>query len=331
MGFDINEISANSKGGTELMRMGLEERLPVSLLDDFQIIPSRVRNIQEDKIRIYWLHDLPEDPETNHLHDINSRSRFHKLVFCGEWQYTRYRDMLGVPHDDSCIVIDNAVEPFEEVVKSKEEVRLIYFSTPQRGLEILVPVFESLSEKYKDKVNLVLDVYSSFNIYGWEDPPAYKELFERCKLHPRINYHGSQPHHVVRQALKSAHIMAYPSIWMECNSVATIEAMSASVLCVHPNYGGLVDTTAGLTNKYQWTNDRKKHEKVFYSELEHAIQTIHEQNTQQRIKVAKQYADMRFSWDVITKKWISLLEELKEMYPEHKRAPVGPIFSYRVN
>ena len=37
MGFEVNEISANSKGGTELMRMGLEERLDPALLEDFQI------------------------------------------------------------------------------------------------------------------------------------------------------------------------------------------------------------------------------------------------------------------------------------------------------
>ena len=33
MGFEVNEISKNSKGGTELMRMGLEERLPAELLE----------------------------------------------------------------------------------------------------------------------------------------------------------------------------------------------------------------------------------------------------------------------------------------------------------
>jgi glycosyltransferase involved in cell wall biosynthesis len=198
MGFEVNEISKNSKGGTELMRMGLEERLPAELLEDFQIICSRVRTIEDDKIRVYWLHDLPEDPETNHLKDSDSRDRFHKMVFCGNWQYTRYRDYLGVPHDDSAIVLETAIDPITFESKPKDEVRLVYTSTPQRGLELLVPIFIELCKKHD---NIVLDVFSSFNIYGWaESDKPYEKLFEICRDHPKINYHGAQPNEVVREA-----------------------------------------------------------------------------------------------------------------------------------
>jgi len=235
MGFELNEISANSKGGTELMRAGLEERLDPELLENFQIICSRVRKIEEDKIRVYWLHDLPEDPETNHLKGSASRDRFHKMVFCGNWQYNRYRDYLGVPHDDSCTVLETAITPFlaDELFKPKETIRLAYTSTPQRGLDLLVPVFIELCKKHD---NIELDVFSSFNIYGWEESDKpFEKLFDMCRDHPKINYHGAQPNDVVRESLKQTHILAYPSIWMECNSRSVIEAMSAGALCVHPN------------------------------------------------------------------------------------------------
>jgi UDP-glucose:(glucosyl)LPS alpha-1,2-glucosyltransferase len=326
MGFDVNEISAKSKGGTELMRIGLEQRLDPKLLEDFQIIPSRVRELREDKIRVYWLHDLPEDPETRHLREAESRQRFHHLVFCNEWQYTRYRDYLQVPHNETCSVIDNAVTPFESVIKSTDEVRLVYISTPQRGLEILVPVFERLAEKHS---NIVLDVFSSFSIYGWEDPPKFKELFEKCKAHPKINYHGSQPHEVVREALKKAHILAYPSIWMECNSLSVIESMSAGLLCVHPNYAGLVDTSGGLNFQYQWNDNANKHAHNFYSALDNAIEVVNKEEVQNYLKLVKVYADSRFNWDKIASKWTDLLEHLKRTHPADKRAiKTGGIFQY---
>jgi hypothetical protein len=56
-GFEENEISKNSQGGTEMMKRGVAERLPAGIADDFQIICSRVRELEEDKIRVYWLHD----------------------------------------------------------------------------------------------------------------------------------------------------------------------------------------------------------------------------------------------------------------------------------
>lgn len=330
MGFEVNEISANSKGGTELMRMGLEERLDPELLEDFQIICSRVRKIEEDKIRVYWLHDLPEDPETNHLSKEANRDRFHKLVFCGNWQYTRYRDFLGVPHNDSAIVLETAITPIDmkNVVKSKDEVRLIYTSTPQRGLELLVPVFIELCKKHD---NIVLDVFSSFNIYGWADSDKpYEALFDICRNHPKINYHGNQPNDVVREALAKAHIHAYPSIWQECNSRSVIEAMSAGLLCVHPNFAGLPDTAGGLNFMYQWDNDKSKHASRFYHSIDNAIETVNTDDLQNYLKLVKIYADSRYNWSKVASQWSDLLQELKQRYPTvESRKQLGPMFSYR--
>ena len=328
MGFDTNEISVNSKGGTELLKMELEKRLPEGLIDDFQIICSRVRQIEDDKIKVYWLHDLPEDPETNHLRNSESRDRFHQLVFCGQWQYTRYRDYLGVPHDQNSIVIDNGVQPFQPHKKPDGEVRLVYFSTPQRGLEILVPVFEELCKKHD---NIVLDVFSSYSIYGWhEADKRFEQVFERCKQHPKINYHGTQPNEVVREALKNAHIMAYPSIWMECNSRAVIEAMSAGLLCVHPNYGGLVDTSGGMNMMYQWDTDINRHANVFAAVLSHAIETVQTEQTQNYLQLVKTYADTRFSWDRIVPQWVGVLNNLKQRFPTAESRKMQPMFTYKI-
>jgi UDP-glucose:(glucosyl)LPS alpha-1,2-glucosyltransferase len=329
MGFDTNEISVNSKGGTELLRMELEERLPVDLVEEFQIISSRVREIQEDKIRIYWLHDLPEDPEASHLKNSDSRDRFHQLVFCSNWQYTRYRDYLGVPHDDKSIVIENGIQPIPLHDKEKNEIRLIYFSTPQRGLELLVPVFEELCKKYD---NLVLDVYSSFSIYGWHDADKrFEALFDKCKNHPKINYYGARPYTEVREALKKAHIFAYPSIWAETSCRCLIESMSAELLCVHPNYGALADTSGGLNMMYQWDYRADKHAQIFHATLENAIEIVHSREVEEYTKLTKIYADTRFSWDKLADQWKNLLMSLRNKYPTvESRKFAGPTFNYKV-
>ena len=43
-----NELDKNAMGGTELMKFGLHERLPEELSSKFQIIPTRVRDIDSD-------------------------------------------------------------------------------------------------------------------------------------------------------------------------------------------------------------------------------------------------------------------------------------------
>ena len=329
MAFEENEVSKNSQGGTEMMKRGLAERLPPDAADEFQVICSRVRDLEDDKIRIYWLHDLPEDPETNHLKDEISRGRFHKLVFCGQWQYYRYQHMLGVPYDTHSTIIETAIDPIPFVEKSKDEIRLIYTSTPQRGLGLLVPVFEKLAEEYD---NIVLDVYSSFKIYGWDDADKqFEPLYKRMRAHPKINYHSYASNEDVRTALQKAHIFAYPSIWTECNSRSLIEAMSAGLLCVHPNRGGLIDTSGGLNFMYQGSDDVQEHAGTFYFALKNAIDIVNTEQIQDYLKLTKTYADSRFNWTKITSQWQDLMASLKAQYPTEESRKIknaGPMFVY---
>ena len=326
MAFEENEISTKSFGGTEMVKRAIAARMPEGLADEFQIICSRVRNIEEDKIRVYWLHDLPQDPETNHLRDAVSRDRFHKMVFCGNWQYNQYLNTLGIPPNDKCAVIDTPIVPIDYKKKTNEEIRLIYTSTPQRGLALLVPVFEELCKKHS---NIYLDVFSSFEIYGWsEADKQFQDLFERCKNHPNIVYHGFAPNEVVREAQQKAHIFAYPSIWQECNSRALIEAMSAGALCIHPNLAGLTDTSGNLTAIYQYDEDHNLHANKFYQLLDHAIGIIHEDSTQNYLRYVKTYADSRFNIDKIAHQWETMLLTLQGQYPVGFRGIPKKMFKY---
>jgi len=56
-----------ANGGTEMMRRELFDRVDNDLLDQFQIICSRVRWIDPKKPTILWLHDTWDDPESEHL------------------------------------------------------------------------------------------------------------------------------------------------------------------------------------------------------------------------------------------------------------------------
>lgn len=327
--WERNEINAKSKGGTEMMMEGVLSRLDPVFHERFQIIPSRVRTLYDDRIRIYWLHDLPNDPETNHLRDENSRNRFHKIVYCGNWQMNAYQMQLGVPMNNHSCVIDTAIDPFPAISKPdpKEELRLVYTSTPQRGLELLLPVFEELCKKHD---NIVLDVFSSFKIYGWEDGDnPFKELFDRCENHPQINYHGFAPNEVVRETVAKAHIFAYPSIWMECNSRSLIEAMSAGCVCVHPNFAGLSDTSGGLTVQYQWDHDKSVHANLFYAVLDDTINKIRNNDMSNYLNFVKAYADYRYNWDRVANQWNALCQSLLNQYGDSDLAVPAAKFTYR--
>lgn len=305
-----DELSANANGGTEMMKYGLERRIDPALLDHFHITASRYRGPMAGKIELYWLHDLPGDPESNHLAN-GGWNNFEKLIFVSNWQFQAYQQHYGLPWY-KCMVLQNAIDPIEvtETSKSRDKIKLIYNTTPHRGLEILVPVFDKLCEKYD---NIELDVFSSFKAYGWEqrDEP-YKELFKFCEDHPKINYHGYQPNDVVRKALAEAHIHAYPSIWLETSCIALMEAMSAKCLCVHPNYGALPETAANWTWMYQWLQNKRDHAQALYAHLSNAIDHYWSENVQTRVAGQKSYADVFYSWQFRQQQWESLLRSVAE-------------------
>jgi len=301
-----NETNPRAMGGTEMIAIEMHKRLPQDLLKDFQIIHSRPREIRNDLKKILVLHDLHGDPEVQHLKD-GGWNAYDKLVFVSNWQLQMYNAYLGIPYSKS-IVIKNAINPVEVKPEDKsDKVKLIYHTTPHRGLHILYAVYEKIAEEF-DFVEL--DFYSSFAIYGWEQrDEQYKDLFEKLKSHPQINYHGSVPNDEVKKALAKAHIFAYPSIWMETSCISLMEALSAGCVCVHPNYAALPETAGNWTQMYQWNEDVTSHANVFYNTLRNAV--LHCKENAISFNAQKSYTDAFYSWDRRQTEWINLLTSLR--------------------
>ena len=292
------------------MAKRIEEGVDPSLLANFQIIHSRVREIDPSKQQILVLHDLPGDPEAEHLKD-GGWKRFSKLVFVSHWQQQQFNTYLGVPFHAG-IVLKNAIEPIDIIAKSHDKIKLIYTSTPHRGLNILYPVFAQLSKEFPQ---LELDVYSSFNLYGWpERDEPFRQLFDMLRSHPKINYHGSQPNNVIRKALQQADIFAYPSIWQETSCLCLIEAMSAGLTAVHSSLAALPETSIGLTTIYNYHEDYQAHAGIFYAHLRNTIEQYQTSRDlmENRAKFVKQAADFVYDWNIRKTQWNNLLKALHQ-------------------
>jgi UDP-glucose:(glucosyl)LPS alpha-1,2-glucosyltransferase len=310
-GMNPNGTYAKSKGGTEMMAERIHEALVESGCEDkVNVIHSRVREIDPDKKNVYVVHDTWRDPECGHLKIVEDRKRFDKIIFVSNQQLQSFHMGLNVPYSES-IVMKNAIDPIELTEpKPTDKINLIYHTTPHRGLELLVPAFEYMCERYPD-IDLHLDVYSSFKIYGWDErDQQYAGLFERLDDHPQATYHGYQPNSVVREALKKAHIFAYPNIWPETSCIAVMEAMSAGCDVVCPNFEALPETTGGFATEYQYSENQQEHLNTFASALDWGINNIQHEYTQGRLQAAKQVTDNQYNWSARKAQWINFFKEL---------------------
>lgn len=284
--------------------------LPKDLLSHFNIIHSRNTGLDPTKKNILVLHDLALDPMYDYFKEGGWR-QFDKLVFVSHWQKQQFQDYLGVPPSASA-VLRNAITPIEEHTKPTDKIRLIYYSTPHRGLDLLYAAFLPLAKEFD---NIELNVYSSFDLYAWpERDNQFKDLFDNLNSHPKINYHKSVSNEEIRSELKRNHILAYPSTWAETSCLVLIEAMSAGLTCVHSSLAALPETSMNLTMMYEYHEDPLAHANKFYRVLRNAIITHQNENLlkqhQNNLMVMKSMADSIYDWNVRSHEWQILLKSM---------------------
>jgi glycosyltransferase involved in cell wall biosynthesis len=317
--FVTNELSKNAMGGTEQMALRMIRDIDPELLKKFQIIHSRPRELRTDLKKILVCHDLAGDDEVAQLADVNYRKQFDKIVFVSNWQAQMYNLQLGIPYSEF-VVIPNAIEPFtadREARKPKspdEPIRLIYHTTPHRGLVLLCHAYEEFTNRFPD-FKVELDVYSSFDVYGWgERDTPYKPLFDHIKSLPGVTYHGFKPNSEVREALTKSDIFAYPCVWPETSCIAAIEALCSGNLMLYPNLAALPETVwmSDPVFQYQWTEKAQDHVNVFFTALTNLLFKMREHPEQVSEVAFRQMLvyNAEYNWYSRVKRWESLLNSL---------------------
>jgi glycosyltransferase involved in cell wall biosynthesis len=310
--FQINQDSSTAMGGTELIYNRVMDNLSDELKEKFVIIPQRVRevHVNDKRKKILWLHDLAEDPESTHLRDEANRDLFTQFVFPSNWAMWDFHQKLGVPYEKS-VVINNFIDPIEQHEKPKDgKKKIIYFSTPHRGLNILESVVRVM-EQHRD--DFEVDVYSSFKLYGRDEQdemPEFKEMYDRLNELKTVNYHGTVSNEEVRTALLSSHILAYPSNYLETSCLVAIEAMAAGCLAVVPNYGALPETCKDFARMYQWHPVEQRHAATHYHCLWHALDHVFDDSTQHLLDLQTVYYNHFYSTGYNMAKWSSVLTKL---------------------
>lgn len=305
------ELSKKARGGTEMMRKRIIDNVDQKLLENVAIHFSRPRELYSDVKNILYAHDLAGDPENKILRN-DGWKRFDHFVFVSQWQRDSYIMAYGIPYS-KCTVIPNAIEKeYKPQKRNTDFIRFIYHTTPHRGLELVYPIFDALSKKHE---NIHLDVYSSFEIYGWKqrDEP-YQNLFNKIKSHPHMTYHGSVSNEQVLEALDESHIFMYPCVWQETSCIALIEAIRSGLICIHPNFGALLETAGNASVSYNFNEDPQMHANICYYITENLLTRIKtDKDFFNNYTLSDKFVLSQNSINMFTNSWNNLLEMLKNV------------------
>jgi glycosyltransferase involved in cell wall biosynthesis len=130
-------------------------------------------------------------------------------------------------------IIPNAIQPMYHGVVEKKGLQLIYASSPDRGLDYLLPVFQSLTKKFPTARLLIFANPSLLSAqakqYITEDP-------DHITLSPRVS------REVLHQHFAESDYWVYPTDFVETYCITAAEAQYYKCVCIYSAVGALVDT-----------------------------------------------------------------------------------------
>jgi len=296
----------NPYGGTEIQLDYLHKYVNKDLLNKVKIttsVPEKTPLVI-DKPNILWVHNSYDQPNLYpwFKNKLNHR-KYDWYVFNSHWTYEKYRMVFDIPTDIS-LVIKNGFND-DLIVKSefkhKEKLKLIYTSTPWRGLDVLLSAMEQIKT---DKVEL--DIYSSTQIYG----DAFKQisdnqftsLYDKAKTIKNVNYKGYLNHKELMKILHTYDCYVHPSTFEETFCLAAMESLAAGLVAMTTDLGALYETCAEFPIYVPYLKDKEALAKQFAGAIDMLPDLISNVD-ENRMKFQMQYYRQYYHWNVIKTYW----------------------------
>ena len=200
--------------------------------------------------RYLWVHDRIARGANDHGED---RVRRHyaalDAIFClSPWHRREFARHHGVP-TKKIVVTRNGIDPerFRARVK-RQRNRLIYSSSPDRGLDVLLRLFPHIRAELPDAE---LHVFYGFDnvdtILRHRPNPerrAWRDAVVRALAQPGVFWHGRVGQRRLALEMLASDVWLYPTEFTETYCITALEAQMAGVVCICSDVGAL-RTTVG--------------------------------------------------------------------------------------
>ena len=299
------------RGATEIQMEMLNKHVDKDLLNQFQIctsIPGKVP-IDPSKINILWQKNSWDQNNLQpFFRDKSRHNDYDWYVFNSHWNYEKFRYFFDIP-TEKCIVIKNGIDNFPQrkIYKKGDPIKLIHHCTPWRGLNVVLRAMQEIKNP-----NIILDVYSSSQVYGDEfkkrNEDHFKDLYEQAEKLPNVNYIGYKPNEYILEKMPSYDMFVYPSIFEETSCASALEALASGVHVITNNFGALYETCAEWPVYVNYSTDYESMAVATGNAIEVAASYLHEDFIQEHLEEQQKFYKRFYSWKKKGMEWTSFLK-----------------------
>lgn len=251
------------------------------------------------------------------IHDIWLLSQKDQLFldkvdkFCvlSEWHKDFAGNYHGIPADKMWMTSNGLdFSRFEIDGIEREPYRLVYSSSPDRGLDTLLYLFDFMKAEIPE---LELHIYYGFD--NWEKSILHKgsdeqrkkmEEIKEAMKKPGVFYHGRIGQKDLAREFKKASLWAYPTDFEETFGITAIECQRAGIPVVASNYAGL-RTTVGNSGVLIGSGKKgESYTKEYREEFVDKCVEILQDNSVWKKWSQKGFENTeKYSWDKVALEW----------------------------
>ena len=264
------------------------------------------------KHNLFWTGDAGDQFLTFGIGDKRVAGRIDTLLTVSQWHKQHLCNVSGFPLEKTAVIYNGVHLPWYQEQVKRVPKRIIFTTSPYRGLALTVPIIKQLTKKHPD---LEFHVYSGLAVYDREKPfegPQVEQLnkiISELEKIPQCKIFGNVKQHELALALQQATIFLYPSIFPESSSIATLEAQAAGCVPVVSDLAALAETV-GQTGIIVTgsTPGSKEYQQAFVEQIERLFETPDQLNDLSAKCKNKIAAD--FSWSNVTERLLKACADL---------------------
>lgn len=203
--------------------------------------------------RAFWTGDAQDLPSSFGIGDRRVAERIDAFFAASGWHADTVCASSGFPRDKAHVLPYGVHLPLFSGSEQRRRKRLIYSSTPFRGLKLFAEIMPELRKRHPD-VELV--VCGGMETYNGAPMPAtflaqMRELTQRVSALPGVITHGSVVQRELARHLMSSSILAYPNTFAETGCITALEAQAAGCVIVSSELAALRESVkdAGILLK----------------------------------------------------------------------------------
>lgn len=193
------------------------------------------------KKRVFWTGDSVTNPKTYGIGDRRFIETVDLVLAKSHWHAQTLQEGSGFPEEKLKVLRNGVHLPFFQKELPRSRKRLIYSSTPNRGLEYLIPIFRKIREKHSDAE---LHIFSSFdrNSRQWPAVVSEDSIIGKARHEAGWFIHESVMQEQLAEEYLKGSLLVYPSHFLETCASTTFEAQAAGCPIVTSALASLPET-----------------------------------------------------------------------------------------